>query len=61
MVQQFDCGRQMDYRKKNKGKLFAFLGGGFKHLLFSPLPWEMIQVDDHIFQTGWFNHQLGFN
>ena len=20
---------------------------------------EMIQVDDHIFQMGWFNHQLG--
>ena len=34
------------------------LGGGFKHFLFSPLPGEMIQFDDHIFQMGWFNHQL---
>ena len=35
---------------------FVFLGGGFKHLLFSTLPGEMIQFDDHIFQMGW-NHQ----
>ena len=34
------------------------LCGGFKHVLFSPLPWEMIQFDEHIFQMGWFNHQL---
>jgi len=33
------------------------LGGGLKHLIFSPLG-EMIQFDDHIFQMGWFNHQL---
>ena len=34
------------------------LGGGFKYFLFSPLPGEMIQFDEHIFQMGW-NHQLG--
>ncbi len=34
------------------------LGGGFKYVLFSPLPAEMIQFDEHIFQMGWFNHQL---
>ena len=28
------------------------LGGGFKYLLFSPLPGEMIQFDEHIFQMG---------
>ena len=33
------------------------LGGGFKSFLFSPLPGEMIQFDQHIFQMGWFNHQ----
>ncbi len=33
------------------------LGGGFKDCLFSPLPGEMIQFDEHIFQMGW-NHQL---
>ena len=32
------------------------LGGGFKYFLFSSLPVEMIQFDDHIFQMGW-NHQ----
>ena len=34
------------------------LGGGFKDFLFSSLPGEMIQFDEHIFQGGW-NHQLG--
>ncbi len=34
------------------------LGGAFKHFLFSSLFGEMIQFDDHIFQMGWFNHQL---
>ena len=32
-------------------------GGGFKDLLFSPLPAEDSHFDDHIFQMGWFNHQ----
>ena len=34
------------------------IGGDFKNLLFSPQPGEMIQCDEHIFQMGWFNHQL---
>ena len=34
------------------------LGGGFKYCLFSRLFVEMIQFDEHIFQMGWFNHQL---
>ena len=34
------------------------LRGGFKHFSFSPQPEEMIQLDEHIFQMGWFNHQL---
>ena len=37
------------------------LDGGFKYFLFSPLPGEMIQFDEHIFQRGWFNHQLDSN
>ena len=37
---------------------YVILGGGFKHFLFSPLPGEMIQFDEHIFQMGGFNHQL---
>ena len=27
--------------------------------IFTPIPGEMIQFDEHIFQMGWFNHQLG--
>ena len=35
------------------------LGGGFKHFfIFTPKIGEMIQFDEHIFQMGWFNHQL---
>ena len=30
----------------------AKLGGGVKHVLFSPLPGEMIQFDEHISQMG---------
>ena len=26
--------------------------------IFSPNLGDMIQFDDHIFQMGWFNHQL---
>ena len=33
------------------------LGGGFKYLLFSPLFGEDFQLDEHMFQMGWFNHQ----
>ena len=34
------------------------LGSGFKYFSFSPLFGEDFQFDDHIFQRGWFNHQL---
>ena len=41
------------------GLLQQFLGGGNSNIfLFSPLPGEMIQFDEHFFQMGWFNHQL---
>jgi len=39
------------------GKKKQKLAGGFKYFLFSSLPAEMIQFDEHIFQMGWFNHQ----
>ena len=26
--------------------------------MFTPILGEMIQFDEHIFQLGWFNHQL---
>ena len=37
-----------------------FLGGGLKYFSCSSLFKEMIQFDEHIFQMGWFNHQLVF-
>ena len=37
--------------------LGGLLVGGFKDFLFSALPGEVIQFDEHIFQRGW-NHQL---
>ena len=32
--------------------------GGFEYVLFSHLFGEDVQFDQHIFQMGWFNHQL---
>lgn len=32
--------------------------GGVNHFLFSPLPEEIIQFDEHFWKNGWFNHQL---
>ena len=29
--------------------------------IFTPIPGGMIQFDEHIFQMGWFNHQLVLN
>ena len=29
-----------------------------KIFYFHPKNWQMIQFDEHIFQMGWFNHQL---
>ena len=39
-------------------KKTSSLGGGFKYFLFSPLFGEDSHFDEHIFQRGWFNHQL---
>ena len=38
------------------------LGGGNSNIfgIFTPILGEMIQFDEHIFQMGWFNHQLVF-
>jgi len=50
-----------------KGKIYRIytlnndfvLGGGFKDFLFfTPKLGENFQFDEHIFQRGWFNHQL---
>ena len=42
------------YKSRNEGNVGSHgeLGGGFKYFLFSPLPEEMIQFHEHIFQMG---------
>ena len=45
------------------GYLYVFIGynSGWWFLIcfiFTPNLGEMIQFDEHIFQLGWFNHQL---
>ena len=39
---------------------YAQRGGGNSNIfgIFTPKIGEMIQFDEHIFQMGWFNHQL---
>ena len=49
--------RKWDYSKFKAFKKLI-LGGGFKYFLFSTLFGEDSQFDEHIFQVGWFNHQL---
>jgi len=39
--------------------VLEILRGGFKYLC-SSLFGKMIQFHEHIFQMGWFNHQLEF-
>ena len=51
---RLECGSLHFRTSKAKCSL---LGGGFTYFSFSPLPGEVIQFDDHIFQRGWFNHQ----
>ena len=48
------CGR---YRTSWARKEIITWWRQIKYFLFSTLPGEMIQFDDHIFQMGW-NHQL---
>ena len=36
--------------------ILLYLSGGFIFFIFTS--GKMIQFDEHIFHTGWFNHQL---
>ena len=51
-----------EYPYLGGGNSNIFLGGGFNmfqlFFIFIPILGEMIQFDEHIFQMGWFNHQL---
>ena len=44
---------------KDDTKNLDILGGGNSNVFyFHPDPWGRFPFDDHIFQMGWFNHQL---
>ena len=45
------------FRKAAKST-HKILGGGFKYVLCSSQFGERIPFDEHMFQMGWFNHQL---
>ena len=59
--------QHLDSRKKRSEKVVKWMyleipgtrWWQLKYFLFSSLPGEMIQFEKHIFQGGWFNHQLG--
>ena len=52
-------GRPKGYRwDEEVSEKRTILGCGFKDFWFSPLLGEDSQFDEHIFQMGWFNHQL---
>ena len=43
-----------------RGLAIYSLGGGFKYFLCSPLLGEMIQFDEHIFQSTWNERRIFF-
>ena len=46
------------YYGSTTGWMIGYLAGVFIFFSnFTPIPGEMIQFDEHIFQMGWFNHQ----
>ena len=55
-----ELGWRKDWWKDER----AMPGGATTHIFFCehfiPTFGEMIQFDEHMFQMGWFNHQLGF-
>ena len=49
----------LSIRKGEREDDHALGDGGFKYVLFSPRTLgKIFQFDEHIFQMGWFNHQL---
>ena len=46
-------------QRKTKSQMF-FSGWCFHFFKFLPIFGEDVHFDEHIFQRGWFNHQLGF-
>ena len=55
-VEWFEAGLMNPWTRRYT--FIGNLGGGFKYFLFSHLFGEGFQFDEHIFQLGWFNHQL---
>ena len=52
---EYFCGEEAGCFERTMG----MLGGGFRYFLFSPRKLGKIPILTHIFQMGWFNHQLG--
>ena len=54
-----DEAKIQDHVTPNWAAQRGWLGGGLLNIfgIFTPIPGEMIQFDEHIFQMGW-NHQL---
>ena len=48
----------LSFKKKGDQHFSMLSRWWFQIFLCSHLPGEMIQVDEHMFQRGWFNHQL---
>ena len=60
-IQRMERWNPADQKKLwNWNNSKSLLVGGFKYLYFHPYFGEMIQFDEHIFQLGWFNHQLDY-
>ena len=65
-VQKTKCGRNPSWRLVRwsvdlwwfQDDLHTLLGGGFNHFLFSPLPWEMIQLFKWVETTNWLDVAL---
>ena len=52
-LQWIEAGHGVEGKNTGKKRLFGWW--------FQILPGEMIQFDKHIFQRGWFNHQLAMD
>ena len=51
------CHRSIVAFGQSRGLVLNWVVISFIFFMFTPIPGEMIQFDEHIFQRGWFNHQ----
>ena len=58
-VERYSPNHQQDVPPLVQVQSYCNLAGGI-FFMFTPIPREMIQFDEDIFQMGWFNHQVVF-